>query len=86
MKQKELVVSLKDTLDKQSTLRSELTKKESLIEELRKEIEVKILFEQQVLVVATIIMVGTMGIYLNNFSYHYSDSFVILNIHIYIYI
>ena len=40
MRQQELMISCKDGLDEQSTLRSELVKKENLIEELRKEIEV----------------------------------------------
>ena len=40
MRQQELMTSFKDGLDERSTLRSELAKKENLIEELRKEIEV----------------------------------------------
>ena len=40
MRQQELMTSFKDGLDEQSTLKSELAKKENLIEELRKEIEV----------------------------------------------
>ena len=40
MRQQELMTSFKDGLDEKLTLRSELAKKENLIEELRKEIEV----------------------------------------------
>lgn len=41
MKQQELIASLKGGFDEQSTLKSELVKKEHLIEELRKEVEVR---------------------------------------------
>ena len=42
MKPQGLTESMKDGLAEQSTLRSELAKKEKLVEELRKEIEVNI--------------------------------------------
>ena len=42
MKPQGLTESMKDGLAEQSTLRSELAKKEKLVEELRKEIEVNV--------------------------------------------
>ena len=42
MKLQGLTESMKSGLDEKSTLRSELTKKEKLVEELRKEIKVNV--------------------------------------------